>query len=307
MQPTKFAKLLKVVMPLVQGGLAGAASDPHQQKGGEEAQQFFQQQTANQIRKNQLQMQTKNMQSEQRWRDSEGRRADAQAQGAGKMYVGQDATGESYNYRIGENGTSEQLQKARPNDRYKTFVSGNKIEKLDSSTGVISPATSEEPGEPTQTEDQLDTMEGTPGPNRELPLEAPTKQPAASSQTHVLGEDQELIDTDKTSPTYGKPIATGKPKTFAPKNQRTATAPKPDVTRMESAAGALLSKYGGDPQKAMDAVDGLKNATGEEKVALRARIREMKKPAPGAGKSNYFEKYKNNPASKQALSTAPPE
>jgi hypothetical protein len=279
MQPTKFAKLLKVVMPIVQGGVAGMSADPRTQGGGMAAQNFFQQQLQNKLQRQALQNQTANIQSEQKWRQAESQRARAQAQGAGKIYYANDATGKRHAYKIGEDGQEQDLGVSPLADKFVTKDTDRGIFTIDQETGQGTPVTDMAPEE----------TGGLPMPNESttLPLHAPTKP----QRPVVLGEGSEAVD-----PNTGKVVAKGQPKQFAPKTPKAST--KPDPAKIETYAGALLKQFNGDGDKALSAVDGIKSLDPAAKATLRARIREMKRGVPGR-------KFSLSPAEMQKMAQTP--
>ena len=289
MEPTKFGKLLKVVMPLVKGGLQGGFGGNWQQPGsGFAAQQgFMQRQVQNAMQQQALKNQTANMQSEQQWRQAEAQRAEAQAQGVGRIYEADDANGERHTYRIKPDGTSEDLGKKTLPGKFVRGTDAGGIDVMDTRNGVISPVPDEEP----EKHGNLPF----PGEEDEPQLQPAPKTAPRSTRPLILPQGAEEVDEG------GKVLATGKPKTFAPKSPRAGAAPKPDEGKVESRAQAALQYSGGDPEKAVQATQQNKYIPDAEKFAVIQRIRKLKSTAK---KSSAFTR---TPEQMKALATAPTE
>ena len=292
MQPTKFAKLMKVVAPMIQGGLIGGFGGNWRVpgSGSEAAGNFFQQQTENALRKKSLQNQTANIQSEQQWRQAEAQRAEAQAQGAGRIYQAEDATGERHNYRIKPDGSSENLGKDPFPQRFQSVNTADGIDVLDTRNGVMSPVPDEEPEE-----------HGTlplPGDTKPPQLQAPSK-PTAAQRPIPLREGEELVSPG------GQVLTPARPKTATPRAPGTRTsgtsaAEKTETQRKaETYADAILGKFNGDQDKSIAAVEQLKSLDPAMRAAVRKLIRDIKKPAPA-------KKFQRSADQMKRLAQAPP-
>lgn len=253
MMPTKFGKLLKVVLPLVQGagvgGFGGNWKIPGSGFAAEQGMRYRQQQQQMMQQEMQLrqQMLARQMYDDQYRNALEAARS-KQA----------EATAERQT-QLAEEGVRQQ-------GKVKPVIEDTDagIMSIDPESAQARPVTNMEP----------EKTGSLPLPNEPevAPLHKATK-PSAPERPLVLGQGQEAIE-----PGTGKVIAKGEPKTFAPKSPRSTQA-KPDAGKIETYAGALVKQFGGDAQKALDAVEGLKSLDPAAKSALRQRIREMQRPA----------------------------
>lgn len=262
MQPTKLAKMLKVVIPLVQGGVAGMSADPRTLGGGKAASDFFDKQTELALRKQALGNQTTNIQSEAQLRREQMNLDRARSNVAGGTFTYTPEGGDRTRARISpESGQVENIGPDPLADQMQPVNSGGDLMMFDKRKGTVEQPTDMNP------EDHGALPLPGEATTKALPYGPPSKSPAPT----VLHQGDIAVDRN------GNKVASGDKKTYAPRASKTG---KPDPTRIENAASRILSQFGGDTQKSLDAVDGLP-ATGDEKVAIRARIREMKRPAAG--------------------------
>lgn len=206
MQPTKFGKLLKVLMPIVHGGAVGAFGGNWRQPGSgfQASQQYFggqanralQQQDLS-LRRQQNQNQEQNLQSEQQYRQQEGQRQDAQTaaieRGKKSWHVEPVQPGGKPHDILRNDVTGEIVQDA--GEHYEPAAKGAELEMTTDATGrrllvnrgtaAATPVT--EPGgipmEPEQSQVIPGMMDNQPAQPR-VPVMAPAT--AADQETKII-------------------------------------------------------------------------------------------------------------------------
>jgi hypothetical protein len=344
MAPTKLSKLLKVIMPVVQGGLVGGfGGNPRQFGSGmATAQNYYNQQTELRQRQQQLQQEASDKYYLDLYRQSEAARANEQAnrpqftpgtaekvQKDGKTYWAQ---------RNPQTGALEATDMEAPPEP--TRVTVRPTDQGDVAVETQGP----EPGKVTQLRTQGHTPLATGAPPYEQP---PGGQPEegvpGSTQPQKVGarsiskeqfdapglndfeegvplmppkkaatrpiirteRDAQGVERDYEYDNTGKKISEKPIATRQPRPRAPAKAPaKPDKGNIEQIAQAALEEAKGDPDKAIAII----NAAGiapEKKAAARASVREIKKPG-ATGKKSVFDRLGIDPSkAAQAFPTAP--
>lgn len=279
MQPTKFSKLMKVVLPIIQGGAAGMTADPRGHGGGKAAQDFFQNEDALAVRQQDQTLRRQQIESENKHRTAQEETERMRANASGATYTHNNADGNRSRYRNNpQTGEEQELGEDPLTEAHTTLATDAGYMDFDRKNGQVNPVTNMAP-------EQTGSLP-LKGQDSTLPLMPPERSNA--SKTRVLGQGQELIDTDRKSPSYGKPIAKGGPKTFAP---RAPGAPKkPDAGKVETYAQRFLTNLNNDADAAIKKVEE-SNIPPEMKASIRARIREMARPGV-AGRKRRLPSYR---------------
>lgn len=269
MQPTKFGKLLKVVWPLAQGALVGGFGGNWRQPGsGFEAQQQFSgrrqevglQQQDLALRREMLQRQYAADQYRNALDAARAREAESRADREDRMVENQ-----------GKLATRPQIEDTDAG-----------LMSVDPETAQARPITNMAPEE----------TGSLPLTGQGMPELHKYQKPIAPQRPTVVGEGQELVD-----PT-GKVITPARPKTFAPRKPSAADTKNATQGKAETYADALLKQFGGDADKALAAVEGLKSLDPSLKAEVRKLIRDVTKPSPKR-------KFAPSPEQMQKLSQAP--
>lgn len=252
MQPTKFAKLLKVVWPLAQGALVGGfGGNWHVPGSGFQAEQALQernrqyglQQQELQIRREMLQRQYAADQYRNALEAARTKQADAMAERYAQLAEGQVRT--------------------KP-----------QIEDTDAGLMSVDPETAQARPVTNMAPEETGSLP-LPGESQVAPLHK-TQRALAPERPVVVGEGQELVQ-----PSTGKVVTPARPKTFAPKVPRAADEKKKQQGIAESYADQTLQAFGGDADKAIAFLDQSRNIDPALKAEVRKLIRDMKKPATG--------------------------
>jgi hypothetical protein len=278
LQPTKFAKLLKFTLPLVQGAMVGGfGGNWHVPGSGYAAEentldrqrQFALQKQEVDLRKQMLQRQLYDDQYRNALEAARAREAESQ----GRRYDELIQQGQQPKHVIKD--TSEGIMD---------------VTEGGPESGQAHPILNMEP-------EKTGSLP-MPGQEQMAPLEPYVKPaPIKPATGFTLGQGQERFDAS------GKKIATGAPKTFAPRTGR-GTTPKVDQADIESGARLILEHNANDADKALaDIQRREKSGTirPEEAVALRARIREIARPGKAGTR-----KFSLSPDEMRKMVTAPP-
>lgn len=269
--PTKFAKLLRVVMPIVQGGAMGGFGGNWRVpgSGAAAAQNMFGQQRAQRLQQQEMGLRTQMLQRQ--LYDDQFRNAQEAAR------------------------TEELKSQGRRYDQLATAQAKDKpvIEDTDAGMMVVDPEKAEARPITNMAPEQTGSL---PLPNEPtMPALHKAQRPTTAERPTVLSQGQEAVD-----PKTGRVIATGQPKTFAPKSPRPSSVktPKPDEAKVESRAQSALQYAGGDPEKAVTMTEQNKYISDAEKFAVIQRIRKLKPPSKS--------KFTRTPEEMRKMATAPP-
>jgi hypothetical protein len=294
MQPTKFSKLLKVVLPMAQGGAIGAFGGNSKVPGSgfQASERYFGNQAELGLQKQRLQQsqqndQFKNMLEYAR-AGHEASMAPFGGAQAGRTWQA-DVDGKPHVFRASPySGNPEDLGEApAPKATMRPVQTAQGMQSFETTgpePGKTTPLTtppSQQPDNP--------MLVSNPG----VPLEPPTRaaQPKKETSRDKTGKESDYyIDPQSGKRTTDQPGATREPRPRAAR----ATQAKPDQGLVESAAESFMQSV---PKGATD--DQIESALASVKAdpalkaAVREQIRKMKKPLQ-PGKKNYLQGIDTN-------------
>ena len=269
MKPTKFAKLLQVALPIIQGGAIGAFGGNWRQpgSGGQAANQFFQQQSERALQQRALQVKQQQDAAAIQLRQSEEKRNDF------------------YDKYLAARTDREENPVEKPTPHRYTQLKDYPGMELDESTGETQ-AITRPAGKTSSGQSDLSNvgMEGNvplgpPESQTEKTAKDVKPQPELVTDSDTEGvSTQHFVDKNPDSPTFGQRMS--------PKGGGDGTvarrAPKPErPTRLSSGqkvqsyAEQALQASGNDPAKATAIVKGLKSMDEDTKGLV---IKEINKP-----------------------------
>lgn len=285
MKDTKFGKLLKVVMPIAQGGLIGGFGGNWRQpgSGNAAAQNFFLSRANLAMQKQYLANQSKQEAFLNALRASEMERNNFY-----ENYL-QARTAEQQHAANAPYKGSSQSENWKPSTQYPGY-------EIESRTGqmrrMMQPPPDAESGAPGQGSNIIGggsnvTASGPKlgipmgPPQSEIDKEAKLKQPKPTAEvdTDAKGVSRtKFIDTNPNSPTYMQEIKGNVSQRF-PKpseSERSGTqVTAADKSQIEQAAEMALQASGNDPDKAAAAITASKKIPGQFKALVRQRAREI--------------------------------
>lgn len=275
MKDTKLAKLLKISLPIVQGGAVGGFGGNWRQpgSGSEAAGNFFTNQAHQRLLKQEMGLRV------------------AQAQSAEALRQSQETRNQFYDKNLQSEIEHRDFQEEhpKPEAEHATEVSGYPGTGMYTSgarAGTTFQMTRPSPRNPDGTMKDYSSY-GAEGPVPLGPPESEKQLVMRQKQT-----EQDKADTRAEQEKLANIRETGENKRLqvreAGDDRRAAgrKAEKPDAGKVETYAGETLKAAGNDPDKALQIVDGLKTMPPEMKATVRARIREMAKPGrTGKGKA----------------------
>lgn len=284
---TKFGKLLKVIMPIAQGAGIGATQDTRQGGAGFAASSnYFRQQKEQEIQQQELQRQNALALSEMGLRQQQGLYDAARTQHELnapkfpniKTRTVVDADGKPHVESTNPyTGAWEEGGTAKPPDKRVQYLSTDKgfvpAETQGPEAGTVgAPLTA--PSTPVAPEESK-MIPGLPIQQPDIPG-APLMPADKPEGPRTVAPGSELVD-----PKTGRVIAKGAPK---PPPRGRATPPKPDTSKVETYAQDVLRELGPQATDAQieQAINGA-NADGATKAAVRARVREIKRPIQPKG------------------------
>lgn len=302
-QPTKFGKLLKVALPIIQGGAIGGFGGDWKVPGSGErvAEDYFDRQAAQALQKKSL---DRNLQNDQFKNLLEYARANHEMQlpaapgAAGRTWQAQGPDGKTHIW-----GLDPYHPQAPPIDRgvapdtsRMQIIPGTDgyagVKTSGPDAGKATPITTpgNQPSDPVLVSSGgLPIMPPSSDTEADRRNKAKQPQPEKVTKRDASGAAQDyFVDKNPQSATFGQriggdaPVATRAP---APIRKSTTT---PDKGKVETYAGAILDQFGGDGDKAVTAVDGMQTLPPEMKSAVRQRIREMKRPGQPKAKKNFL-------------------
>ena len=294
MQPTKFAKLLRVVMPLVQGGLAGGFGGNWRVPGSgfQAARELNRDQQMIPFQQQELQERIRAQRAQE---GLEAARVKALGDTGEQRTIDRAVDGQVHTFQYNpKSGTYD--TDLGPSGRMAERANRNVIRETDAGFMSMDP----ESGEATPVENMAPEKTGSlPLPNEPevAPLQAPQKQIAAQRPV-TLGEGQELVD-----PKTGQVITPARPRTSAPRSPRTGRAmpDKPDVGQVQHYAEEFMQRSGGNADLAIRTMNALQSLPDAQKEAIEKRMREMAKPV--AKSRNFLDLL--SPTEKAKLQRAP--
>jgi hypothetical protein len=333
MQPTKFAKLLKVVMPMVQGGLVGGFGGNWKQPGSGFAasSNFFNRQKEMALRKMQMQQNATNQSHRNALEDSQARRQDEMANNpyaaAAARTWSANVDGEDVIMRTSPTTGNPEIvgKKSAQTGTFKPDNTDQGIVPFNTKTGTASaplttPPTPEKQGAPLtqniptgnqavddlqseaakdlgeeQDEKSVSTQDSGGLPLH--PYEKPQKpgRPMIEHNRDASGKETDVaVDPSTVKP--GDVVGSRAPRPQKP----TKASTKADPAKTETYAQAILTEAGNDVDKANTIVNGLQSMPPEMKSAVRARIREIGRKAPQ-------QKRRLSDADRQRLSQGVPQ
>lgn len=315
MQPTKFGKLLKVAMPLIQGGLAGGFGGNWRQPGSgfQAAGNFFQNQTNNAMRNKELNLRTQNAQSQEALRREQMNLDRARSNVIGGTYTHEDADGNRGRYKINPDTGEEQLLGRDPlPESYTTRDTDQGLVKVERKSGTITPATMQQSGKSADTSPstaaqplpspETRTLPFDPQPNENVQqsdngvqLHAPAKAAKSPARPIVrTNRDAKGVETDyEYDPTTGNklsdtPLATRQPRPRAPAKSTAASQKDAKQGQSETYADATLKAFNGDLDKATSFVNNSQSMNPSMKAEVRKLMRDASKKAPVAKRRFSF-------------------
>jgi hypothetical protein len=268
---TKFGKLLRVAMPIIQGGLTGGFSGDWRQpgSGGRAAEQMFARRQSMAMQKRALDEQIKARHVQEIQEAARAKQAETAA--ATKW---QDRVENGEVIRFGPNphdpsvfdqklGPAKMFSEAEhpkdPGQDWSVQDTNQGLVRANKATGAVEAL--QMPMEP-----QLGNL---PLPGEPAaPLTRPKKQFAPQRPT-VLSQGSEAID-----PTTGKVIAKGAPKTFAPRAQKNEPAQQVKA-KARGHAEDIWAGTKGNLNDAIKFVRGLENASPAERGAIEQELRNI--------------------------------
>ncbi len=300
---TKFAKLLRVALPIMQGGLdAAIANTSSPAATAAKAEQSRAQMIP--LQQQELQERIRSQRAEEVYREAEAKRAgQALSQNTKSLKKpGDDSFYEyQFNPKTGDYDKKIGLsrEQADRTDRPEIINSKQGIFARDPVSGKTNPVTTQAPGIPDRESPIPGMMEEQPTPPQ-MPLEPIAQErvedtEAKSTEPHptaVTDSDEKgvstthFIDTNPRSKTYMQDIKGGRPAaTRFPKPGTT----KADPARVQHYAEEFMQRAGDKADVAIRTMNALKSLPDGDKQAIEKRIREMAKPA--GPKKTLLEKY----------------
>jgi hypothetical protein len=324
---TKFKKLLKAALPIAQGGLIGGFGGDWRQPGSgmRVAQNFYAQQTDMAMRKQNMERELANQKSLAAQRQEnidldkahEARLASQDETDQERLEQGQWRLDASVNPAVEVNARTGEVRRPRIGAQAPTGVPtdppGSSPAAFPDGSGLSIDEKRRRSAAQIRNGGVPDMPGGTPmgGGWRtppDVPL-VPIGQERAEDAARRLSDEEarrklprpravtdsdargvsttHFVDVNPESDTYMQPVDDGDPAATRYPRPSRSRSQTPDKGKIETYAQSVLEQVGGDANRAVDAVDGLKTMPPGMKAAVRQRIREIKRPGAPARKRTF--------------------